>query len=83
MCCGRGKARSEENTVQLPPPRVQAGANGTPTFEYIGKTALTVIGPVSRTPYRFGSPGARLSVDPRDRVALSAVPVLRFVSNRL
>jgi hypothetical protein len=48
-----------------------------PLFEYVGRTALTVIGPASGLRYRFGSPGARLAVDPRDRAALAAVPQLK------
>ena len=33
-------------------------------FEYVGKTGLTVRGPVSGKRYRFDSPGARVIVDP-------------------
>jgi len=46
-------------------------------FEYIGRTALTVIGPGSRTTYRFDKPGARVMVDTRDRPSLNAVPMLK------
>jgi hypothetical protein len=46
-------------------------------FEYIGKTALTAIGPVSGRHYRFERPGATLEVDPRDSASLAAVPKLR------
>ena len=46
-------------------------------FEYIGKTALTAIGPVSGRHYRFGRPGAILEVDPLDSASLAAVPNLR------
>lgn len=45
-------------------------------FEYIGKTALTVIGGATGQRYRFGRPCARVIVDPRDRPSLSAVPNL-------
>ncbi|MGD9101160.1 MAG: hypothetical protein PVF45_11830 [Anaerolineae bacterium] len=45
----------------------------------MGKTALTVLGPISRKRYRFGGPGARLEVDGRDAPALIAVPKLRRV----
>jgi hypothetical protein len=43
-------------------------------FQYSGKTAITVTGPVSGMRYRFPSPGSRLPVDIRDRAALAAVP---------
>jgi hypothetical protein len=46
-------------------------------FEYVGKTALTAIGPVSGRHYRFSRPGAILEVDPRDSASLAAVPNLR------
>jgi len=49
-------------------------------FEYIGKTALTAIGPVSGRHYRFSRPGAVLEVDPRDSAPLAAVPNLRLSS---
>jgi len=69
------------------PPRAATGAQpasapapvarAKPLFEYVGRTALTVIGPASGLRYRFGCPGARLAVDPRDRAALAAVPQLK------
>jgi hypothetical protein len=49
------------------------------TFEYQGRTALTVVGPVTGQTYRFQAAGARLAVDLRDRPGLSAVPNLREV----
>jgi len=45
-------------------------------FEYAGKTALTVVGPVSGTRYRFVTPGSRVAVDLRDRKQVAAVPGL-------
>jgi len=46
-------------------------------FEYVGATALTVVGPATGLRYRFERTGARLQVDPRDRAALEALPQLR------
>jgi hypothetical protein len=54
-----------------------------PVYEYVGATALTVIGPGSGLRYRFDRPGAALAVDPRDRAALDAVPLLRARSEPL
>lgn len=80
MCCGRGKARVQGAPVQRDPvARFETRAHGAPVFEYIGRTALTVFGPISGMPYRFNAPGSRLAVDPRDRPALAVIPVLRFV----
>jgi hypothetical protein len=46
-------------------------------FEYIGKTALTAIGPASGRHYRFSHPGAIVAVDARDSASLETVPNLR------
>jgi len=48
-------------------------------FEYVGETALSVLGPITRTHYRFRSTGARIEVDHRDAPYLSGVPNLRRV----
>ena len=45
-------------------------------FEYLGHTSLNLVGAASGQRYRF-TPGAVVAVDPRDRSALSAVPLLR------
>jgi hypothetical protein len=49
------------------------------TFEYVGASALTVVGPVSGRRYRFEHGGAPVTIDPRDRPALARVPRLRQV----
>jgi len=46
-------------------------------FEYMGKTGMTVTGPVTGRRYRFEGSGARVEVDLRDRRSLAAVPQLR------
>jgi hypothetical protein len=50
-------------------------------FQYNGRTALTVRGPVSGTIYRFQSPGRRVVVDLRDRQSLAGIPQLSEVSS--
>ena len=47
------------------------------SFEYIGKTGLTVLGPITMKRYRFGYPDAVVAVDPRDAPSFIAVPNLR------
>jgi hypothetical protein len=47
------------------------------TFEYVGNTGLTAIGPVSGRHYRFNHPGAFVEVDLRDSASLATVPKLR------
>ncbi len=46
-------------------------------FKYSGKTSMIVIGGITGKRYRFDRPGTILTVDPRDRPSLSAVPNLR------
>jgi hypothetical protein len=52
---------------------------GSAIFEYVGRTAMTAIGRGTGRPYRFGTPGARVVADPRDRTSLAALPQLRLV----
>ena len=46
-------------------------------FEYIGKTALTVIGPITGKKYRFPQPGSKIAVDVADALSVATIPVLR------
>ena len=64
----------------------EAGADGPPAtgshggdLEYVGRTALVVTGPYTGARYRFHQPGARLTVDARDRHAMLSIPMLRAV----
>ena len=75
-CCG-GKRAQFRGVV---PPRAPVPARvvtGAHAFEYVGRTALTVTGPVSRKTYRFDRPGARVEVDSRDVMSLLSIPALR------
>ena len=46
-------------------------------FQYVGRTGLTVIGPITGLRYRFEGPGEKLDVDPRDVRWLAGIPSLR------
>jgi hypothetical protein len=60
--------------------RPDAVANpGTVIFEYIGRTALSVVGRASGIEYRFDRPGTQLTVDGRDRDSLDLLPMLKQV----
>ncbi len=48
-----------------------------PEFEYIGRSALTILGPSTGLSYRFDHQGARLPVDARDAFAFQSVSLLR------
>jgi hypothetical protein len=56
-----------------------AGNRSSEAFEYAGSTALTVVSPVTGKTYRFGSTGARVQVDSRDRAWVAFVPNLQRV----
>lgn len=86
MCCGRNPIIVSQSKVPLPArraahasPPVRGHRSNVAYFEYNGKTALTVIGPVSGVRYRFAAPGSRVAVDLRDRRSLAAVPNLSQV----
>ena len=86
-CCGkkrkeatrdsqaRRKAESAPGTGSVSRP----AHNSVPSFQYLGKTRVTVIGPRSGKQYYFDRPGAIVTVDPVDSRALTAVTVLRKV----
>ena len=80
MCCGHGRkqlSHSFSTQVSAPPSAPQQPS--TSILEYLGSTALTVFGPVTRAQYRFAHPGAQVQVDVRDQAALARIPVLRQV----
>jgi hypothetical protein len=77
-CCGKGRDQAAMQRKSIQGARVTAPS--TVVFEYVGQTALSIIGPATRTSYRFDRPGARVMVDTRDRHSLAAVPVLRRVA---
>jgi len=79
-CCGGRRSMFRQTLSGAMPAPVPPALNSSlNTFEYVGRTALTVNGPVSRRVYRFERPGARADVDPRDVVSLSSVPLLRRI----
>ncbi len=48
-------------------------------FQYVGRTGMTVIGPITGRRYRFERGGAPVEVDARDSPGLFAVPNLERV----
>ena len=88
-CCG-SQRRQLDLTRPAPSPRSAVSANPSSPrpaarrfeiyFEYVGPTAITVMGGATGRRYRFDRRGDRLMVDPRDRPSLVAVPHLRQLS---
>jgi hypothetical protein len=82
MCCGRNRAgfrppaQSSVSAAPPPPARFHRG----PRFEYLGKTALTVVGPVTGARYRFDRAGAQLPVNPYDSPGLARIAALRLIA---
>jgi hypothetical protein len=84
-CCGKKReqirtgiqSRRVEQTVRRSQFNSVLPVRPAVVFEYVGKTALTAIGPVSGRHYRFSGPGAIVEVDPRDSPSLAAVPNIR------
>ena len=86
MCCGRNKTQAGGIPIQTRTP-FQLSPNPDPAsrsteahFEYTGKTALTVVSPLTGKKYVFSQPGARALVDPRDRPWIAFVPHLKRCS---
>jgi hypothetical protein len=67
-CCG--DKRRALSTVPASPPV---------TFEYRGKTSLTVVGAATRRIYWFAGPGSRVAVHPRDVESMKHAPELGVV----
>ncbi len=77
-CCGQAQMKpGPKGNAHAGTVRVTRAIYGTVTFEYTGKTSLTVTGPMTRATYRFDGPGARAAVDARDSAALATIRALR------
>jgi hypothetical protein len=84
MCCGNNRTPFRPGTSTRPaqPAGLQsefARPTGA-TFENIGGTGLTVVGPVTGRRYHFDKPGSRVTVDPRDRSSVAAIGMLKAVA---
>jgi hypothetical protein len=89
-CCGRqqqpfmGIPAVSQPPSPIPTHHPQGAAASHPPlfFEYVGRTGLTVIGPITGRRYRFDQRGSRVAVDPADEPSMAAVPQLRQVAGR-
>lgn len=80
MCCGRRRVQYSPIIPSRTAAPAGSGRHSGSMFEYTGRTALTVTGPVTGARYRFEGPNSRLQIDPRDSNGLAHIPVLRLVS---
>lgn len=76
VCCWSDLAAIEQPEWPLPSASLQPKLA---CVEYVGRTALVVTGPYTGARYRFLQPGARVTVDARDRQAMLSIPMLRAV----
>lgn len=82
MCCGRPmhalvpQAMAPQVRASAAPLTATARPNPV-RFEYTGRTALTVVSPLTGRKYRFAEPGAKVEVDARDRSWIAFVPHVR------
>lgn len=86
-CCGGARAHASRTAIGITPvtssapsapdlkPRVAPGA----LLEYVGATALTATGGITRRLYVFDRPGARVTIDARDLNSMRAIPLLRQI----
>jgi hypothetical protein len=80
MCCGRGSSQAPGGRMSAGRPLApvaNAGIAKGARFEYVGRTALTVVSPYTGKRYRFPAPGSSLEVDVRDQSWITFVPQLR------
>jgi hypothetical protein len=83
MCCGMN--RMQQRSANLRPPSASPYVANQParhsvSFVYLGNAGMKVSGPISGREYRFEHRGARVEVDPRDRVLLASLRQLRQVT---
>jgi len=82
--CNCGKKRKEQvqqsnvSVSNTGASKTVSGAGNT-SFEYTGKTGLTITGNITRKSYRFNHPGDVQPVDHRDVFGMMVVPVLKKV----
>ena len=82
MCCGNNRATISQPGTTQSSARARARQPITLAyFEYRGKTAMTVTGPVTGARYRFPMSGSRVAVDLRDRKSVAAIPQLVQVNS--
>jgi hypothetical protein len=84
-CCGQKRAQQRQTSSafvhELTAPHASGSRfpMGMAYFEYIGPTAITVVGNATGRQYRFATPNVPVTVDARDRGSLARVSLLREV----
>lgn len=76
-CCGQGRATAATGGTVAKPAAGPRPAPSLALYEYTGTTGMTVRGPHTGITYRFGHPGAKVAIDPRDVASMAGLPNLR------
>jgi hypothetical protein len=77
LCCGNARKHPTGDTQAHPGTvRVHNSVLRAALFRYAGSTRLIAVGEVTRTVYRFDTPGATAIVDGRDVSSLARIPLL-------
>jgi len=81
MCnCGKKRMQNSQHPDQVKTKNdVSLQNSNYRTFEYTGKTALTIIGNITGIKYRFNYPGNKQNIDYRDIQGIQTIPVLKKV----
>ncbi len=79
MCCGRNRLQQRSAATAPAQPVTPPPAPTRVSFINQGSGPVTVRGPITGIEYRFDRPGARVEVDPRDRIQLASLRQLQQV----
>lgn len=78
-CCGQRRAQAAGTGKAFAPAHGLRRTPNVALFEYTGTTGMTVTGRITGAKYRFGQPGAKVQIDPRDVSSMAGLPNLRRI----
>jgi hypothetical protein len=78
-CCGQRRGMVAGTGRVVESKQMPRRPSHAALYEYTGATGMTVIGPISGSKYRFGQPGAKVQIDPRDIASMAGLPNLRRI----
>jgi hypothetical protein len=83
-CCGKTIRDRPQSGVEIVTGSVaehEARSGASVFFKYLGRTAISVVGPVTGRRYQLAGHAATAAVDPRDAPSVAAVPHLVRVTH--
>lgn len=82
MPSGNGRVHSGSMATRLVAPPIARSSTAILSYQYVGRTGLTVVSPATGRQYRFDRPGSVVQVDARDRQWIERVPNVKPTSRR-